>query len=76
MLRAGEELQQSQLLFTPSTSPAVTSCGFCGSSRRIFLFGANSLLKDMAEGNSSARFRRELDAARRKTSRATWCGPG
>lgn len=55
-----EKLQPGQLLFTPCNSPAVTSCGFCGSCRRIFLFGANSLLKDTAEVNSLVCFRPEL----------------
>lgn len=50
------------MLFTPCTSPAVTSCGFCGSSR-IFLFGAHSLLEDMAAVNSSVGFKEELDTA-------------
>lgn len=68
--------QQQGLVFPPCTTPAVTSCGFCGSSRRIFLFGANSLLRDIAEVNSSVGFKEELDITEGKTSQTTLCGPG
>lgn len=69
-------VQKGTLLFTSCTSPAVTSCGFCGSSRRIFLFGAHSVLKDMAAVNSSVGFKEELDTTRGKSSPAILCGPG
>lgn len=69
-------IQKCTFLFTPCTSRAVTSCGFCGSSRRIFLFGAHSLLKDMAAVNSSVGFKEELDTTWGKTCPAALRGPG
>lgn len=70
-------IQKCTFVFTPSTSPAVTSCGFCGNSRRILLFGAHSLLKDMAAVNSSVGFKEELDTVTQgKTHPAALRGPG
>lgn len=75
-LRSTDGNIQKWTLFTPCTSPAVTSCGFCGSSRRIFLFGAQPLFKDMAAVNSSVGFKEELDTTWGKTCPAALHRPG
>lgn len=60
----------------PMHSPCCNSWGFCGSSRRILLFEAHSLLKDMAAVNNSVAFKEELDTNQGMTHPATLRGPG